>query len=131
MQAPSQSNLPSATRSRLLVLFFTDLVGSTSLKERLTTAGYLPLLHRHDTMLREAVAASGGQIQQDTGDGCFAYFPTASDAVRAALAFQWNMAAKSWPPDQQLSARAGIHVGEVAETDVRQDEGGSSVLPPI
>ena len=34
----------SAGRSRLLVLLFTDLVGSTGLKNELTTTGYLPLL---------------------------------------------------------------------------------------
>src|SRR5207249_3118756 len=86
--SPSTERI-SAVRSRLLVLMFTDLVGSTALKEILRVTGYMPLLRRHDALLREAVASAGGQLQQDTGDGCFAFFATSSDAVNAALVFQW------------------------------------------
>lgn len=112
-----------SARSRLLVLMFTDLVGSTGMKDELTTAGYLPLLRRHDELLREAVTSAGGQVQQDTGDGCFAVFATPSDAVRAALVIQWNLNAEPWPDGRRLCARVGIHLGEVAETEVRQDGG--------
>jgi WD40 repeat protein/serine/threonine protein kinase/class 3 adenylate cyclase len=118
---------PPPPRSRLLVLMFTDLSGSTGLKSELTTAGYLPLLRRHDALLREAVAAAGGQLQQDTGDGCFALFSTASEAVTAALLFQWKMDAEPWPQGHRLAARVGIHSGEVAETDIRQDGGNKLV----
>lgn len=102
---------------------FTDLVGSTGLKDTLTTAGFLPLLRRHDTLLREAVASAGGRLQQDTGDGCVALFATSSDAARAALIFQWKMNAEPWPEGCRLAARIGIHLGEVAETEVQQDGG--------
>ena len=112
---------------RLLAFMFTDIVGSTSLKDSLTTAVYLPLLRRHDQLLRKAVASSGGQLRQDTGDGCFAAFATSSDAVKAALTFQWLMTAEPWPPGRVLSSRVGIHLGEVAETEVSQ-EGGQKLV---
>ena len=102
---------------------FTDLVGSTGLKDDLKTARYLPLLKAHDELLREGIASAGGQVQQDTGDGCFAVFTTPSDAVRAALTFLWKLDTEPWPEGRRLSARVGIHLGEVAETDVRQDGG--------
>jgi WD40 repeat protein/class 3 adenylate cyclase len=131
MELPIGGGTPNATldegsspaRSRLLVLMFTDLVGSTGLKDRLTTAGYLPLLRRHDVLLREAVTSAGGRLQQDTGDGCIALFATSSDAARAALIFQWKMNAEAWPEGRSLAARVGIHSGEVAETEVQQDGG--------
>lgn len=105
------------------MLLFSDLVGSTGLKDQLTAAGYLPLLRRHDALLRQAVASAGGALQQDTGDGCFATFTTPSDAVRAALLIQWKLNKEPWPAGCRLSARVGIHLGEVAETEVRQDGG--------
>src|SRR5437773_717801 len=108
-----------------MVLMFTDLVGSTALKDSLRTGGYLPLLNRHDALLREAIA--GGRVQQDTGDGVFAIFSTASDAVRAALRFMWMMHKEPWPAAARLESRAGIHLGEVAETAVRQDGGNKLV----
>lgn len=119
---------PSAGAGRhLLAFMFTDVIGSTALKVSLTTAGYLPLLRRHDQLLRHAVASSGGHLRQDTGDGCFADFATSSDAVNAALTFQWLMAAEPWPEGRALASRVGIHLGEVAETEVRQ-EGGQKLV---
>jgi serine/threonine-protein kinase len=112
------------SNSRLTVLMFTDLVGSTALKDSLRTSGYLPLLERHDELLRQAVgSAAGSNVQQDTGDGVFATFATASDAVRAALRFQWTMRHEPWPSYATLESRVGIHLGEVAETRVQQDGG--------
>lgn len=114
-------------RSRLLAMMFTDLVGSTGLKDDIKTAHYLPLLRRHDELVREGVAFAGGQLQQDTGDGCFAVFSTPSDAVRAALIILEKLDAEPWPEGRRLVARVGIHLGEVAETEVRQDGGNKLV----
>jgi serine/threonine protein kinase len=114
-------------RSRLLVIMFTDLVESTTIKDRLRTSAYLPILRRHDALLREAVASSGGTIQQDTGDGGIAVFATSSDAVNAALRFQWSMHGEQWPDGLRPFSRIGIHLGEVAETEVRQD-GGNKIV---
>src|SRR5205814_6166250 len=83
---------------------------------------------RHDELLRETLAgAAGAKVQQDTGDGVFATFSTASDAVRAALRFQWMMRSEAWPAEAKLESRVGIHLGEVAETAVRQDGGNKLV----
>src|SRR4051794_33131961 len=71
--------------SRVVGLLFADLVGSTGLKDKFQFEIYRPLLERHDALLRQAVGSvSNGRVQQDTGDGCFAVFSTASEAVRAA-----------------------------------------------
>src|SRR5437667_1110563 len=80
--------MPTTTpSSRLAVLLFTDLVRSTELKSRLGTGGYTPLLERHNQLFESACAQLRGEVLKHTGDGFFAAFTTASDAVRAALKF--------------------------------------------
>jgi class 3 adenylate cyclase len=106
---------------------FTDLVGSTGIKDTVTTPAFVPVLRQHDVLLRQAVASASGRIQQDTGDGGFAVFATSSEAVTAALHFQWLLNAEPWPQGQRLSSRIGIHLGEVAEMDVQQDGGNKLV----
>src|SRR5687768_5847180 len=115
-----------------MVFMFTDLVDSAALKGSLGATRYLPLLNRHDQLLRDTLASvPGARVEQDTGDGVFAVLPTASDAVRAALRFQWLMHSEPWLPDVTLRARVGIHLGEVAQTSVRQDGGHKLVGAPV
>jgi class 3 adenylate cyclase len=127
--APSQPPLPPPSQNaianklatpatRLSVLLFTDIVGSTQLKSTLGTAVYTRLLQRHnelfDAGLREC---PGAQSIKHTGDGYFASFTTASDAVRFALKFQARMGIEPWDP-RPLKTRVGIHIGEVALVDM-------------
>ncbi len=109
---------PGMPHSRLMVLLFSDVVGSTDLKGRLGTVEYASLLAKHDQIFREIVESThGAQVLKDTGDGFFASFLTASDAVRAALRFQTQLHAQA----PALQARIGLHLGEVAEMGVEQD----------
>jgi serine/threonine-protein kinase len=101
--------------SRLMVLLFSDIVGSTDLKNRLGTVEYAELLSRHDQIFRQIIESTpGAHILKDTGDGFFASFATASDAVRAALRFQFGLSRRAKP----LQARVGLHLGEVAELEL-------------
>jgi len=105
--------------SRLSALLITDIAGSAALKSRLGGAAYSALAVRHDELFRRIVnAVPGGEVSQDTGDGFLARFVAASDAVEAALRFQSELARAEWNSgDGALTVRAGIHVGEVIETD--------------
>src|SRR5688500_18237156 len=112
--------------SRLMVLMFTDLVGSVDLKSRLGTVAYAGLLGRHDELFRRSIAGlPNASILQDTGDGFCVRFETASDAVMAALLFQHAMAVEPWGPEP-LRARVGIHLGEVAEVGQESSPPGST-----
>ncbi len=103
-----------ATTSRLAVLLFSDIVGSTDLKNRLTSRNYSRLLHRHNQLFESICTRfADAEILKHTGDGYFAAFATASDAVQFALEFQRSMRAEPWDL-QPLTARIGIHIGEVA-----------------
>ena len=77
------------THSRLMVLLFTDVVGSTELKNRLGTVEYAELLGRHDRIFRQIIAAmDGSRILKDTGDGFFVSFATAgSDTLEATCLY--------------------------------------------
>jgi CHASE2 domain-containing sensor protein/class 3 adenylate cyclase len=107
----------TAAASRLMVLMFTDLVGSMEIKTRHGVPAYATLIARHDQLFHAAMHDEGGaeaEVLQDTGDGYFARFPTVSSAVRCALRFQHDLAKEAGVP-AALKVRIGIHLGETAE----------------
>ena len=70
-------------RSRLVVLLFSDIVGSVDLKSRLGTSAYAELLSRHNQIFHATAAEiPGARVLQNTGDGFLASFATPSDADR-------------------------------------------------
>jgi len=99
---------------RLMVIMFTDLVGSTALKERLGSEQYRRLKERHDAFIKRALEnGPSGKVLQDTGDGYFISFGSVAHAVAAALTFQFLMAREPWP--HPFKSRVGLHLGEVEE----------------
>src|SRR4051812_10477372 len=98
--------------SRLAVLMFTDIVGSSRLKGELGGAAYARLQSRHDELFRQLLATTpAAELLKDTGDGFFLAFANVSDAVRFALRFQDALHSEPWP-DHDVRTRIGIHVGE-------------------
>jgi class 3 adenylate cyclase len=67
---------PSGT----VTFLFTDIEGSTRLWEQYPDAMRAALV-RHDAALRTAIEAHDGHVVKTTGDGAFAVFATASEAV--------------------------------------------------
>lgn len=103
--------------SRLAVILFTDVVGSVSLKQAIGVAAYARLISRHDAIFQELMhEADGAEIVKDTGDGYLGQFPTTTQAVRTALAFQTRLACEPWG-GQPLRVRIGIHLGEISELE--------------
>jgi tetratricopeptide (TPR) repeat protein/class 3 adenylate cyclase len=111
--------MPHAAR-HLAVILFTDIVGSVDLKNRLGTESYSDLLSRHRELFAAALAlAAGGKVVQHTGDGFLVEFATSSQAVSAALAFQFLLSAEAWGK-APLRVRVGIHQGEVLDEGAEQ-----------
>jgi class 3 adenylate cyclase len=105
---------PPAASMRLMVIMFTDLVGSTKLKEDIGAEQYRRLKERHDNFITQALAiAPSGKVLQDIGDGYFLSFSSVGHAVSAALLFQWLMTKETWP--HPFKSRVGVHLGEVEE----------------
>jgi predicted ATPase/class 3 adenylate cyclase len=97
--------LPSGT----VTFLFTDIEGSTVLWEKHPEA-MKEALARHDSILREAIESSGGQVIKVTGDGIHGVFKKAMDAVHATLAAQRLL--KDPLFGLPIRVRMGLHSGE-------------------
>lgn len=91
--------------------FFTDMEGSTRIAQRLGEQ-YAAVLERYRAIIRAAVGHHRGQEVDTAGDGFFAVFSGASDAVAVAVAAQRAFMAESWARDINFKVRIGIHSGE-------------------
>src|SRR5512140_405524 len=97
--------LPTGT----VTFLFTDIEGSTQLWEKYPE-GMKGALASHDAILRSAIESEHGQVLKSTGDGVYAVFGTALEAVKAAISAQHSLQAH--PTELEIKARMGIHTGE-------------------
>ena len=88
-------------------LVFTDLSGSTEMLTRLGDARWRLLLAEHNQAVRTEIERFGGREAKTTGDGFFVLFDSPARAVRGAAAMI------DAATTHGLTARAGIHAGEV------------------
>jgi class 3 adenylate cyclase len=91
----------------IVALLFTDLVGSTSMYDRIGDEGAEAVRRAHFAALRHALAAHGGEEVKSLGDGLMVAFTSAVAAVEAAIAMQRS--AQGTPGTQ---IRVGLHAGE-------------------
>ncbi|MFL5778989.1 MAG: ATP-binding protein [Chloroflexota bacterium] len=91
---------------------FTDIEGSTKLEVELGTERYAELRERHRELLRAAFEAHGGHEQRTEGDAFFVVFPSAREAVAAAVDGQRALATEAWPDDAAVRVRIGINSGD-------------------
>jgi class 3 adenylate cyclase len=94
-------------------VIFTDIVGSTSLTQRLGDEAGMEFLRVHDGIVRDALAACKGREVKHTGDGIMASFVSAAAAVRCAAQIQNAMAKHEGP--HRLQLRIGGAAGEPVE----------------
>jgi predicted ATPase/class 3 adenylate cyclase len=97
-----------------LAFLFSDIEGSTRLEQALGTVAYGAIRERHRELLRTAFAAHDGREQSTEGDSFFVAFPTASDALGAALEAQRAVTAEAWPAGGSIRVRMGLHAGEAS-----------------
>jgi class 3 adenylate cyclase len=103
---------------------FTDIVDSTKLLETLGDEKWRKLLARHDQLVRERIAESGGDVIKHTGDGFFASFDNPRAAIEAAVGIQRALGAEIVAPD----VRIGAHTGGAFHTNADfTDYGGQGV----
>jgi predicted ATPase/DNA-binding SARP family transcriptional activator len=96
----------------------TDIVDSVSLWERDPTA-MSEAVARHDTIIRDAVSASGGELVRAKGEGdsTFSVFVHPSDALAAATVLHEAVVAEQWPSTTPLHVRTGVHTGDAEPRD--------------
>ena len=121
--------VPGATNERdpgIRTVLFTDIAESTTLTQALGDEAALAMLGVHDTIVRDALSASGGREVKHTGDGIMASFISAAGAVRCAIEIQRQLDKHSQEnPDRPLKVRVGAAVGEPVEQ--QNDLFGSTV----
>jgi len=101
-------------RVRLLTLLFTDMVGSTQLKQDLGDDRAVRLILDHHSTVRGLLQGFTEAEEIGTaGDSFFIIFTRPSKAVRFALLLQQKVAQLSESSGITVQDRIGIHVGEV------------------
>jgi predicted ATPase/class 3 adenylate cyclase len=101
------SELPSGT----VTFLFTDIEGSTTLWEQ-NRGAMAAAVQRHLAQLDAAIQAHGGIHFKTVGDAVQAAFPTAPDAISAALDAQRSLLAEDWGAIGPLRVRMALHAGE-------------------
>src|SRR5882757_3681581 len=110
----------SAARSGggVVTFLFTDLISSTATAARLGEEAAEELRRAHFALLRQGIAAHGGEEVKNLGDGIMAAFTSPVGAAQAAVAIQTAVAEHNTAaPDRQLSVRIGLHAGEPVRED--------------
>jgi class 3 adenylate cyclase len=101
--------LPTGT----VTLLFADVEQSTALLLRLGAKRYGAVLAEYQRVVRQAVESNGGVQVDAEGDGFFAAFPSAEQAVSGAAESQAALA------ERGLHVRMGVHTGEPLVVDGR------------
>jgi class 3 adenylate cyclase len=93
-------------------LMFTDLNGSTQLYDSLGDARAYRLVRDHFAYLAQRIDAHRGAVVKTVGDAVMAVFQDPSDAVRAALAMQDDIASfNEGRGEAHIVLKLGLHAG--------------------
>jgi predicted ATPase/class 3 adenylate cyclase len=95
---------------------FTDIERSTEMWER-HRSKMTGALERHDSVLRDVIAACGGRVFKEVGDAFHAVFPDAARAVDAAIAIQRSLRAETWETPEPIRVRVALHSGDALYRD--------------
>ncbi len=98
-----------------ITVLFTDLVGSTELSSSMSPEASDEVRRGHFSILRQAIAETGGTEIKNLGDGVMVVFPTASAALSCAVAMQQGVDRDNRHLDQPLGLRVGLSGGEATK----------------
>ncbi len=111
------TNPPTGT----ITFLFTDIEGSTKRWERFPDE-MRSALKRHDALLRNSIEANSGYVFKTVGDAFCAAFPTALDALQAAVTAQDALQNEDWHTIGRgkigpIKVRMALHTGTAEEWD--------------
>ncbi len=110
----AQERLGRAGR-RLAAILAADLAGYSRLMHDDEEGTHARLTALLSNAVEPAIAEHGGRVVKHTGDGFLAEFPSAVEAVRAAIHFQNSIRdlAAGEAEERRLVFRVGINIGDV------------------
>lgn len=121
---------PTALRSEMreVTIMFTDIVGFTTLTERMGPEATAVLLNHHFDRVGACIAAEGGIVDKFLGDGVMALWGAMGDqpdharrALLAAVAIA-DVIRRGQTDDMPLRLRIGIHTGAVVVGNIGSRE---------
>src|SRR5215471_10102101 len=106
---------PARVGRRLAAIVAADVAGYSRLMHHDEEATHAKLTALLADAVAPAIADHGGRIVKNTGDGFLAEFPSAVEAVRAAMQFQTciNDLTIGDVEDRRIAFRVGINIGDV------------------
>ncbi|MCA1364996.1 adenylate/guanylate cyclase domain-containing protein [Bradyrhizobium sp. IC3069] len=106
---------PVRIERRLSAILAADVSGYSRLMHEDEEATHAKLMALLASGVTPAIAEHGGRIVKNTGDGFLAEFPSAVEAVRAAMQFQARVRKLTAddPDDRRFAFRVGINIGDV------------------
>jgi class 3 adenylate cyclase len=120
----------SRNGSRLMAALYADLVGYSLLFHRDDTGTIARLRHMH-RLIRPAIRWHRGRLVQTAGDSFLVTFDSIGEAVKCAVAIQYELARHNddWPDDSHLRLRVGLDLGDVIRDG--RDYHGSGVIVAV
>jgi TolB-like protein/class 3 adenylate cyclase/tetratricopeptide (TPR) repeat protein len=106
---------PVRVERRLSAILAADVAGYSRLMHHDEEATHAKLTALLADGVTPAISEHGGRIVKNTGDGLLAEFPSAVEAVRAAVQFQTRVKelTTAEAEDRRIAFRVGINVGDV------------------
>src|ERR1700746_864646 len=106
---------PVRVERRLTAILAADVAGYSRLMHKDEEATHAKLAALLAGGVEPAIAEHGGRIVKNTGDGFLAEFPSAVEAVRAAVQFQTRVKELTMAEveDRRIVFRVGVNIGDV------------------
>jgi TolB-like protein/class 3 adenylate cyclase/Flp pilus assembly protein TadD len=106
---------PVRVERRLSAILAADVAGYSRLMHHDEEATHAKLTALLAGGVEPAMAEHGGRIVKNTGDGFLAEFPSAVEAVRAAVQFQTSIheLTAGDAEDRRIAFRVGVNIGDV------------------
>jgi class 3 adenylate cyclase len=101
-----------ASHKVIRTFMFTDIVTSTDLVGLIGDEAWSELLRWHDRELRDAIGKHNGVVIHHTGDGFFAAFERAEEAIDSAVEVQRRLVRHRREHGFAPSVRIGLHTAE-------------------
>jgi TolB-like protein/class 3 adenylate cyclase len=106
---------PVRVERRLAAILAADVAGYSRLMQHDEEATHAKVTALLAESVTPAITEHGGRIVKNTGDGFLAEFPSAVQAVRAAVQFQTRIKELTFSEaeDRRIAFRVGINIGDV------------------
>jgi class 3 adenylate cyclase len=104
----------------MTAVVFADIVGSTSLFEKLGDANASQLMNQLTGVLGKVFENHHGRVVKLLGDGVFAVFPQPSDAIAACVSLQMRFKSEPVIPqgvDRPIQMQMGVESGDLVEIE--------------